>query len=241
VAGLLLLVGCASNGRSGGTGEGQAIHIGSEPDGAACELIRGGHSLGKVTTPAPIAVSRGKGEPIDVVCTKPGYAESHGLLTIETQKAQPYSGSPNPDAVAGVFALAYLIDKATHQGPGYRKAISVPLQPSVGTAAAPTAADGDYGGSAPIDASAVLTIAVHVVAGGGRGSISQTGCGEPGKLDLAVDASGRVTGTASGPLAAGCGVRTATAGGKVEAGTLRLWLGVENGRMETFALTRKPK
>jgi hypothetical protein len=99
--------------------------------------------------------------------------------------------------------------------------------------------EGHYTGSASIGASTVLAFTLQVTAGIGKGSIRQTGCTDSGELDLAIDSSGMVTGTAKGPLAAGCAARTAAVSGKVYAGTMRVSLRVENGGLETLALVRK--
>src|SRR4051812_41248655 len=115
LAAVALLAACSSNSRTGGN---QALHIGSEPEGAECELLRDGQSLGKVSTPAPITISRAKGEPIQVVCIKPGYEEGRRLLTVEAADQQPFIGGAG--AVGGLFALAYLVDKATRPEPGYK-------------------------------------------------------------------------------------------------------------------------
>src|SRR5262245_27423834 len=60
--------GCATIGK----GTSQSIHVGSTPEGAECAFTREGQSLGRVVTPGPITVRRGRA-PINVVCTKNGH------------------------------------------------------------------------------------------------------------------------------------------------------------------------
>jgi hypothetical protein len=234
LAASLALAGCGTTSRN----VSQSIHIGSQPDGAECELSRQGQSLGKVTTPAPITVNRGGKEPIEVVCTKQGYQEGRGLLTIVPVE------SPSPSMAIDLFAVAYLVEKANRPEDLYRSSVTVPLR-SLGAATPATAPgselEGHYAGSASIGTSTVLAVTLQVAAGIGKGSINQAGCAYSGELDLAIDSSGMVTGTAKGPLAAGCAVRTAAVSGKVYAGTMRVSLRAENGGVETLALSRKLK
>jgi hypothetical protein len=115
-----LLAGCAT----ASPNSSQSINVESMPKGADCELSRQGQSLGKLTTPSPITVTRSK-DPIQVVCTKAGYEEGRGLLTAEREPPPPFIGGTG--LVGGVAGMAYLLNEATRPGVGYKTSIVVLL------------------------------------------------------------------------------------------------------------------
>jgi hypothetical protein len=117
----MLAGGCATASR----GTTQAIKIGSQPDGAACELSRDGKSLGSVTTPGSITVSRER-QPITVVCTKAGHDDARAVLNSLTTEPLVVAGA---GIIGGIIAAGALVDMASGANHHYQSAVMVKLEP----------------------------------------------------------------------------------------------------------------
>ncbi|MEQ9244480.1 MAG: hypothetical protein RLO21_00680 [Nitratireductor sp.] len=64
-------------------GTDQTVTVATDPSGAACELTRGGETVGVVNpTPGSILVDKSS-DNISVICSKDGYQDASGTLTSE--------------------------------------------------------------------------------------------------------------------------------------------------------------
>jgi hypothetical protein len=248
------------------SGTSQTIQVGSTPEGAECVFTREGETLGKLTTPGPITVKRDK-RIINVVCTKDGHEEARAALNSLTNTIRPVVGFGIISAVAGV---ATLVDMASGADTHYQTALMVKLEPlsAADQAAAvetrarapaekPAAAaaslgapfDGEYEGDVELVQRTsggfirrVRHIEVRVSGGVGEGTVKHPLCDQPGKIELTIDSSGTVKGTANTVNTDGCVVHKATLVGRVEGKNIRLTLTRERfeGWTTDFSLSRKP-
>lgn len=123
LVGLALMGGCASITK----GTSQEIRVNSEPQGAACEVLRKGQSLAKIDkTPATVKIRKSKYN-LEIVCSMEGFADSTHVNNSGVE------GMTAANAVAGGL-IGWAIDSATGADNKYDENVTVfmrpPAQPS---------------------------------------------------------------------------------------------------------------
>jgi len=146
---LLCVAGAVSSCSTAVKGTSQTIQVGSTPEGAECVFVRDGQTIGKLTTPGPVTVTRDK-KPINVVCTKSGHEEATAVLNSLTTSTGLYG----PGIIGAVFAASALVDMASGADTRYQTALMVKLERL--SAADQTAAGQATAISAPKTASAAM-------------------------------------------------------------------------------------
>jgi hypothetical protein len=238
----LVVSGCATISR----GTSQSIQVGSTPDGAECVFSREGQTIGKVLTPGSIKVDRSS-QTIDIVCTKNGHDDARAVLH-SIKKPEPANLALLVFGLPGVAVGA--IDDVSGANNHYQSSLMIALDPQSAVAVARSSAafDGDYSGDVELMQTflGILTphlrhFEVHVAGGVGKGTVKHVSCLQPGDVNLAIDASGNVTGTANTMNTAGCTPDKAILGGRIDANGMKLvvtrsrWPGWTND----LTLTRK--
>ncbi len=245
-----LLTGCATI----TTGTTQPINIDSEPQAADCTLSREGVALGTVTTPAPITIKR-HASTIHVVCKKAGYEDARMVMNSRYETAS--SGNFLLGGVIGVMVDASsgassryessVLVRLTPLSPADQKtqaaAAAARPQPAAAPAPAPPAPavptggpfDGDYDGGVELTqegfgrySSHIRRFDVLVTDGVGTGTAKHPQCSNAGKVDLKIDASGTVKGTANVLSTVSCLSRTGYLEGRMEGDRMRLTIRFQN-------------
>jgi hypothetical protein len=181
--------GCAP--ATAGNGTAKPISFFSDPPGAECALTREGLQVGKVTTPGRVSLPQSSAT-VQVACTKAGYQDSS--VTMKPK----YTSSPLSGPGMGLANVAAVIAMSQGVGYDYESPVMIWLEPVGATAKAssPAAFDGQYSGLAKVVQGDGWQVDVRMVNGVGTGTAKQGGaCSAPGQVNLAVDASGAVSGT----------------------------------------------
>ncbi len=243
-----LAAGCATV-TSGTT---QQINIDSEPQAADCTLTREGVTLGSVTTPAPITIKR-HASTIHVVCKRAGYEDGRVVMNsrFETASAGNFvlggiigvivdsSTGANSRYETNVLVRLEALSAADQK----IQAAAAAAKPQLAAAPAPPAPavqsggpfDGDYDGGVELTqegfgrySSHLRRFDVLVKDGVGTGTAKHPQCSNPGKVDLKIDASGQIKGTANVLSTATCNARTGQLEGRMEGDRMRLTIRFQN-------------
>jgi hypothetical protein len=242
-----LLPGCATV-TSGTT---QAINIDSEPQAADCTLLREGVTLGTVTTPAPLTIKR-HASTIQVICRKAGYEDTRVVMNSRFETAS--AGNFVLGGIIGVMVdsstgadrryEANVLVRLTPLSAADQKiqAAAAAAKPQPATPAPPAPAvptggpfDGDYDGGVELTqegfgrySSHIRRFDVLVKDGVGGGTAKHPQCSNPGKVDLKIDASGQIKGTANVLNTVSCNPRTGQLEGRMEGDRMRLTIRFQN-------------
>lgn len=103
------------------TGTKQSIAINSQPDGAECTLKREGQTIGKVTTPGSVTITRST-QAIGVACTKDGYEEARAVLNSLVESRT------HLNAIAG-GVIGMMVDQASGASNRYEASAMLELTP----------------------------------------------------------------------------------------------------------------
>lgn len=244
----LVIGGCATV----TTGTTQPINIESEPQAADCTLTREGVTLGMVTTPAPITIKR-HASTVHVVCKKAGYEDGRvvmnsryetassgnfllgGVLGVMVDASSGASSRYESNVLVRLTALSAAdqkIQAAAAAAKPQPAAALAPMAPAV-TAGGPF--DGDYDGGVELTqdgfgrySSHIRRFDVLVKEGVGTGTVKHPLCSNPGKVDLKIDASGQIKGTANVLSTVSCTSRTGYLEGRMEGDRMRLTILFQN-------------
>ena len=242
-----LVAGCATV----TTGTTQQINIDSEPQAADCTLVREGVTLGSVTTPAPITIKR-HASTIQVVCKKAGYEDGRVIMNSRFETAS--AGNFVLGGIIGVMVdsstgansryEANVLVRLTSLSPADQKiqaaaaaAKPQPATPALPAPAAPTGGpfDGDYDGGVELAQEGFGRYSAHirrfdvlVKDGVGSGTAKHPQCSNPGRVDLKIDASGQIKGSANVLSTATCNARTGQLEGRMEGDRMRLTIKFQN-------------
>ncbi len=115
---LAMMGGCASITK----GTSQEIRVNSEPQGAACEVLRKGQSLAKIAkTPATVKIKKSKYN-LEIVCSMEGFADSTHINNSGVE------GMTAANAIAGGL-IGWAIDSATGADNKYDGNVTVYMRP----------------------------------------------------------------------------------------------------------------
>jgi hypothetical protein len=255
-----LLAGCATI----TTGTTQPINIDSDPQAAECTVMREGQALGTVTTPAPLTIRR-HASTIQVICKKLGYEDGRIVMNsrYETASAGNFllggvigvmvdasSGANSRYESSVLVRLAPLspADQRAVAAAAAAKPVAPPPTPVATDPSVPLVGpfDGSYEGGVELAqvgfgryAHDVRRFDVRVSQGIATGTSKLGHCDTPGRVELKIDPSGTVKGTANTQNPINCASRTGHLEGRVEGDRMRLYIRFENEpEPAEFVLTR---
>jgi hypothetical protein len=267
LGGAWLLAGCATV----TTGTSQPINIDSEPQAAECTLLREGQTLGTITTPAPLTIKRhastihvvckkaGYEDGRIVMNSRYETASAGnfligGVIGVIVDSSSGASSRYESNVLIRLTPLSPADQAAAVVARKPEPAVPVATAQPAGSGANNVSAapagpfDGSYEGGVELAQAGfgryshhLRRFDVQVSQGVGTGTVKHPQCDTPGKVELKIDPSGTIKGTANTQNTVSCTSRTGHLEGRMEGDRMRLTIRFENEpEPVAFVLARSP-